>query len=43
MYILIKLYNGVFFDVENEIENYNKWKKFNYRYKKFGFLSRKIK
>lgn len=26
MHILIKSYNGVFLDVENEIENHNKWK-----------------
>lgn len=43
MHILIKSYNGVFLDVENEIENHNKWKKFNHRYKKPGLPSRKIK
>lgn len=43
MHIFIKSYNGVFLDVENEIENHNKWKKFNHRYKKPGLPSRKIK
>lgn len=37
MYILIKLYNGVFFDVENEIENYNKWKNLIIDIKNSGF------